>query len=108
MVKIIQPRLGFVYYLHADVGSGKVTFDAGELFMVGLLPAVLDMVHAVASSAETGVPRRVIAPGHKRCEEHANDNSCSQGYHCRKPKFIIISHFVRGLPCLLMGGLMTS
>ncbi len=78
MVKIIQPRLGFVYYLHADVGSGKVTFDAGELFMVGLLPAVLDMVHAVASSAETGVPRRVIAPGHERCEEHSNDNSCSK------------------------------
>jgi hypothetical protein len=47
--------LGFVSYLYADVGSGKVTFDAGELFMVGLLPAVLDVVHAMASSAETGI-----------------------------------------------------
>jgi len=84
--EIVEAGLDLVGYLHGDVGGRQVAFDAGELLMVRLLPAIPDMIHAVAGGAETGVSRGVIPSRHQCRENHADNDSRPQNHHGRKTK----------------------
>lgn len=71
MKKVVEPGAGLVGDLDDKVVVGQVAFDTGKLFMIGLLPAIANMFHAVTSDAELGASRSVIA----NCRECRNEDA---------------------------------
>lgn len=75
MEKVVEPGSGLVGSLDDKITVWQVTFDTGKLFMVGLLPAIANMFHAVASDAEAGASRSVIANSHEYRNQDAYYNN---------------------------------
>jgi hypothetical protein len=77
MKKVIEPGSGLVGSLDNKITVWQVAFDTGKLFMVGLLPAIANMFHTVASDAEAGASRSVIADsGEYRNKDAYYNASC--------------------------------
>ena len=55
MIEVVETGLDLVGDLTGDVGIREMTLDAGKLLVGGNMPAVVDMVHAVAGAADPGV-----------------------------------------------------
>lgn len=93
MIEVVEAGFGFVNEFTCNVCICQMTLYAGKLLVVGDLPAVVYMIHAVARTADQRTTGSMISADHYGHEDGANDDASGKEFLRGQADDVFPSHF---------------